>query len=89
MSDANRSPQPRHVSLLENVSHQTVTLTNTQGALVIGCDTGGVLTSMLQHGQCVVYRLIDRTTANDSNDGAHRACSGSMQRDKCLEPTGV
>ena len=48
MSDANRSPQPRHVSLLENVSHQTVTFANTQGALVIGCDCPWLTTGDLE-----------------------------------------
>jgi hypothetical protein len=37
----------------------------------IGCDTGRILTAMLQQQQCIVDQLIDGAMGNDANYATH------------------
>ena len=71
MPEPDLAPQTHHVVLLENIADQTVVLAQMQLTVRLGHDARGVLSPMLQVGQGVVDRLVDRTLADDSYNSAH------------------
>jgi hypothetical protein len=46
---------------VEHIAHQTVVLAQAELVAIAGHDTGGILATVLQHGQGVVDRLVNRT----------------------------
>ena len=71
MADSAGSRESAHVTGTENVPDQTVRLEHGEFAVIAGCDTCSILTTMLQELQCIVNQLVDRGLGNDTNDATH------------------
>ena len=56
--EADRSYKRAHVAGAVALANLTFGLVDVQRVLIGCCDTGGVLTTVLQEGQCVVHLLI-------------------------------
>ena len=54
MADADVAAQALHVLLAEHIAHQTDPLALVQAIVPTGHDAGGVLATVLQHGQSLV-----------------------------------
>ncbi len=74
VTDAGAARQRQHVTRAEDVADQPRGLARAQHATVVDRDSRGVLATVLQHGERVIDRLIDRRVTHDSNDSAHRNC---------------
>jgi hypothetical protein len=66
--------QAQHVAMSKHISHQAVTLPDVEPVLTAGRNAGCVLTTVLEYGQCIVYRLVYRSFANYSYNAAHKPC---------------
>ena len=71
MPESDIASQPHHVVLLEDIADQAGALAQVQLTAFLGHDARGVLPPVLEIGQGIVDRLIDRALADDSNDSAH------------------
>ena len=59
--------------LLEYIADQSVGLAQTKMTIFLRHDARGILAPVLQNGERVIERLIDRIGADDSDDSAHGA----------------
>ncbi len=71
MTDAHATAQVDHVTGVEHVAHQAIGLAQVQAAVFVGGDAGGVLATVLEHGQAVVQLLIDGGLGDHADDSAH------------------
>ena len=71
MTDAHVAIQVQHVPGVEDITHQAFILAQVQTAAITRHDARGILTPMLQHGQTIIDRLVDRIKSDDSDDAAH------------------
>ena len=72
MTDPNIPQQPSHVLRVKNVGDQAFSLLQIKLPLIAGGNTGGILSTMLEHGEGVIDYLANRTVSEDANDTAHR-----------------
>ena len=73
MTNANMTEQLLHVSLVEDVGYQAVSLPQIE-FLVLFCDDAcSILSTMLKNGKAVIESLIHVRTksSNDADDAAH------------------
>jgi len=54
ISDTDATAQAAHGGLVEHVTHQAVALVQAQTRAIHGGNAGGVLATVLQHGQTVI-----------------------------------
>jgi len=59
------------MTLMEDLANQTRVFSEVKPIPVSRDYPGSILSAMLQDRQCVIYVLIDRALAYDSNDAAH------------------
>ena len=71
VAQADVAAELQHVALQEHVADQAVALANPQAPAVVRHDAGGILTTVLQHRQRVVERLIDGLMTDDSDQSTH------------------
>ena len=71
VADTDIAPQFVHMPLLEDIADQPVLLAGAQRAIPVGHHPGGVLATVLQDGQRIIDRLIDRPMADDADDATH------------------
>ncbi len=71
MTDAHIAMQAQHVPGMEHITHQAVVLAQVQSLTVAGDDACSILPAVLQYGQAVIQRLVDRTAGNDADNAAH------------------
>ena len=71
MTYADVAGQLQHVSLVKSVAYEAVAFALPESVLAPGHDASCILAAMLQYGQCVIDRLVDRLMGNNSYDTAH------------------
>jgi hypothetical protein len=71
--DPHVARQVDHVLVVEDVAREAVVLAQVHATVVAGHYPRRVLSTMLQHLQGIVERLVDRVTADDSHNSAHVA----------------
>jgi len=71
MTDPHVTDQTLHVTLMKNVTYQTVILAQKQTTAITSHNAGGVLAAMLQDGQGIIERLIDVRFAHYANNATH------------------
>src|SRR3546814_10784742 len=71
MGDAHAPLQSLHRLRVEHVAHQAVALVHAQVGAVGGGDAGGVLATVLEHGEAVVELGRDVMRRRDAKDAAH------------------
>jgi hypothetical protein len=72
MANANVTRESFHVMLAKNITHQTIAFALIKAAIAKGHHARRILASMLQYGECIVNRLIDRACSNYANYATHR-----------------
>ena len=68
---AHVAAQFQHMTLLEDIAHQTGFLAQEDLVAVGGHDARSILTAVLQHRQRVIDALIDRAGARNTDDATH------------------
>src|SRR5210317_1957400 len=71
MTDTHVAGQAQHVPVTKHIPHQSIALALVQTVLTPGDDTGGVLATMLQHGQRIIDGLVNGPMTDNSNNTTH------------------
>jgi hypothetical protein len=71
MPNSHVSQQARHVSGLEDVSEQTISLLEVEPVLKARRDARGILAAVLKHGEAFVDDRANWTTPEDADNTAH------------------
>jgi hypothetical protein len=71
LSYARITGQRTHVTRTENVAHQTISFVHAEGIAMAGCNTGGILTAVLQQQQRIIDELVHWAMRNDANNATH------------------
>jgi hypothetical protein len=71
MTDTHITMQAQHVSRVEGITHQAVTLAEVQMAAVTGHNACRILAAVLQYRQAVIDLLVDWPVGHDADDAAH------------------
>ena len=79
MADTKATHEALHVLLLKHVAHQTIAFAQVK-VLTITCGhAGSILSAVLQHGQRIVYLLINGVVADDPDDATHARVLGDSR----------
>ena len=71
MRDSHGAGQGTHVARPEYIAYQTRAFVHVEGIAFSGCDTGSILSAMLQYHQPVIEQLVYRRGCNDPENPAH------------------
>src|SRR5690606_10085088 len=71
MPDAHVTHQPAHMASMENIPHQSIVFTQKESVVLEGNNTRRILATVLKNSQCIIKKLIDVGSTDDTDNAAH------------------